>query len=112
MTRPPPLPNPLPHRGEGILAAFTGILMATALVACASTPDTDPVRVEEDFGRSVRQMIQGQIYDPETARKPAKEPPMGLDGVQGEAVLKTHREHVGKPEHVDEDVRMDISPGN
>jgi hypothetical protein len=92
-------------------APYSAAVAALALVlgACANTSDTDPVRVEQDFGRSVDQMIEAQIYDPKAARKPPAEPPMGLDGVQGEAILKTHREHVGDPKTVDEDVQFDIS---
>jgi hypothetical protein len=87
------------------VATIAGLMLA----ACASTADTDATRVEQDYGRSVRQMIDGQVYDPQAARKPATEPPMGLDGVQGEAVLKSHREHVGDPKDVDEDVRINVT---
>jgi hypothetical protein len=92
-------------------SAILSALLASTLTACANTADTDPVRVEQDFGRSVDQMIEAQIYDPKAARKPPTEPPMGLDGVQGEAILKTHREHVGDPKKIDEDVQLDITPG-
>jgi hypothetical protein len=80
------------------------------LAGCASTANNDPQRVEQDYGRSVNQMIEGQIYDPQAARKPAADPPMGLDGVQGEEVLKTHREHVGDPDDVAEDVQINVEP--
>jgi type IV pilus biogenesis protein CpaD/CtpE len=86
-----------------------GLLVAGVLCAgCASTAETDATRVENDFGNSVRQMVKGQIYDPKAAAKPSAEPPMGMDGVQGEAVLKTHREHVGNPNAVQEDLRLGI----
>lgn len=91
------------------IAAIAGVLLAAVLTGCANTPDIDPGRVEEDFGKSVNNMIRNQIYDPAAARKPAAEPPMGLDGVQGQAILKSHRENVGSPEEVDKDVDMDIS---
>lgn len=85
------------------------LLVAGALCAgCASTAQTDATRVEDDFGNSVRQMVKGQIYDPKAASKPPAEPPMGMDGVQGEAVLKTHREHVGDPNAIREDLRIGV----
>lgn len=88
------------------------VLMAMACVfvlsACAST-DTDPTRVEQDFGRSVQQMVDGQIYDPEAARNPRKSPPKGIDGVQAEAAMEAYREHVGDPGEVTESLRMEIS---
>ncbi len=92
-------------------ARTLGVSLTLALVGCASTASTDPVRVEDDFGHSVKQMIDAQTYNPKAAKKPASEPPEGLDGVQGEAILKTYREDVGSPESVREDVRIDVNSG-
>lgn len=85
------------------------ILLTMLLSGCASTAN-EPTRVQEDFGQSVRQMTNAQIYDPAAARKPLNEPPMGLDGVQGEAVLKTYREDVGNPDAVRDDLKIGVSP--
>jgi type IV pilus biogenesis protein CpaD/CtpE len=61
--------------------------MFLAVTACS----TDPVRVEQDYGNSVRQMIEGQIANPEAARRPSTELPGGLDGARGEKVIEAHR---------------------
>ncbi len=85
-------------------------VMSASLAAGCATTDTDPVRVEDDFGKSVRQMISAQIYDPAAARNPAVQPPMGLDGVQATAVLQAQREHVGDPKEVNKQMRIEVSP--
>lgn len=91
-----------------MIATFSLFLASALASGCASTANTDATRVEDDFGHSVRQMVKGQIYDPKAASKPPAEPPMGMDGVQGEAVLKTHREHVGDPNSVSDDLRIGV----
>ncbi len=69
---------------------------------------TDPTKVEDDFGKSVRQMISAQTYNPGAARTPA--PALtGLDGVHSEAVLKTYREHVGDPQDVQQTVKIKVA---
>lgn len=65
----------------------TGIA-ATALLSSCSM---GPVHVEEDFGRSVRQMIEGQIADPEAAAAPSPLGPELLDGVGAERSLTEYR---------------------
>ncbi len=82
------------------------IAVSITMAACAST---DPTRVEDDFGNSVRHMVQSQIYDKEAANNPARKPPMGIDGVQAESVLDVYREHVGNPKKVSDSLRIDIS---
>lgn len=80
--------------------------VSAVLTACVTS---DPVRVNDDFGNSVRAMVQGQIYDPRAAQRPAANAPGGMDGAQGEAVLKKHREHVGNPGDVSKDVEIKVT---
>ncbi len=91
---------------ETSIATAAVVLAAMTLAACTTT---DPTRVEEDFGNSVRHMVNAQIYDQEAAQNPPKDPPMGIDAVQAEAVLKVYREHVGDPEEVTDTLRINIS---
>ncbi len=74
-----------------------GLLPAAVLLAAGCT-HSDPVRVEEDFGNSVRHMIDAQIYNPEAAEHPIIDPPRPLDGPKGEAVLDAYRADVPKPQ--------------
>lgn len=41
---------------------------------------SDPVQVENDFGQSVRHMVEQQTKHPETTRAPKTYEPTGLDG--------------------------------
>jgi len=52
------------------------LLASIALSGCIS----DPKYVEEDFGKSVTQMINAQIYDPKAASQPDELPPLLVDG--------------------------------
>lgn len=67
-------------------------LACAAIVLAATACSTDPVRVKQDFGNSVRNMIDSQIANPEAARQPSTELPGGLDGARGEKVIGTHRD--------------------
>lgn len=51
-----------------------------ASVAIAGCFLTEPTRVQEDFGTSVRQMVAEQIYDPTTAHNPEALGPTTLGG--------------------------------
>jgi type IV pilus biogenesis protein CpaD/CtpE len=66
-------------------------LVCAAMFLAVTACSTDPVRVEQDYGNSVRQMIEGQIANPEAARRPSTELPGGLDGARGEKVIEAHR---------------------
>ncbi len=77
------------------------------LTGCAIT-DTDPVRVESDFGNSVRNMIELQIYDPRTVHYPVKEPPTSFDGVKANGVLEEYRGDVAKREKVEQPINIQI----
>lgn len=60
------------------------------LAACA-TNQSDPLRVEQDFGNSVRHMLNAQIYDPKTITAPSMEPPLGLNNAKAKNVLEAYR---------------------
>ncbi len=80
-------------------------IVQVVLSACTST---DPVRVEEDFGNSVRNMIQAQTYNPDAARNPPSEPPTVLDGPKGSKVLDTYRGDVSDPQKTERPIQLDI----
>ena len=82
--------------------ALSLLASVSTLTACSFM---DPVEVEEDFGQSVRQMVQEQIYDTQTAHQPALNAPDVLDGVSGayaidgyRANAKTSRDNKPTPE--------------
>lgn len=76
------------------------ILALTALTALSGMGlgcVSDPNFVEEDFGNSVRQMVQGQIYDPAAASTPSELPPDSQDGVTSSTSVEDYREHSKRP---------------
>lgn len=53
---------------------------ALLLLAIAGCVSTEPVRVEEGFGKSVNQMVQAQTYNPEAAARTESLPVKEMDG--------------------------------
>jgi hypothetical protein len=86
------------------------ILLSQLLIMfIAGCNTSDPLRVEEDFGNSVHQMVQGQIYDPNAALFPDPEPPMTSDGIRAGNALESYRKEVGSPQEVEQPVLIDIA---
>lgn len=81
------------------------IFSLSTLAGCAIT---EPARVDEDFGNSVRNMIDAQIYNPEAARNPPTEPPLALDGPKAEKVLEVYRDDVAKPRKIEQPIRIEV----
>jgi len=75
----------------------TLMLPLTIMIPTACTT-FDPVHVEQDFGNSVRQMVQNQIYDQEAAFNPGTEPSLSTDGVMLQEAIKAYRDDVTRPE--------------
>lgn len=74
---------------------WLGLMFTTLFSGCA-TPSS-----EEDFGNSVRQMINAQKYTPpqqQEQRLPT------LDGQKGEAAIKQYHTDVANPERIYTDV--------
>ena len=69
----------------------SGLVVATLAVAgCANTFS------DEDYGRSVQQMVQSQTFDPATAANPPELPPEITDGARLENALGVYRKDVPK----------------
>lgn len=68
-----------------------GLALAALLGGCA-TPSS-----EDDFGNSVRRMVEAQKYEP--APPPASTAPT-LDGQKAEAALGQYRKDVGDPNRI------------
>lgn len=66
-------------------------LAAVAVAGCADTPLADA-----DYGSSVQQMVQAQIFDPAAASNPAELPPEATDGARLENALDVYRKDVPK----------------
>lgn len=87
---------------SGTVSSLSAALLLTACTY------SDPVRVEQDFGKSVRNMVKAQTYNPEASRHPPVDPPKRLDGTMGNRALETYRGDVAKPAEVDQPIRINI----
>lgn len=63
-------------------------LILLGLSGCIS----DPKYVEEEFGLSVKQMVEAQIYDPAAASNPLAAPPELIDGTAASESILGYRE--------------------
>ena len=84
------------------------IVIAIAAVALLTSCSMDPVHVEADFGSSVRQMIEGQIGDPETAAAPSPLAPDRLDGVGAEQSLTEYRRGAKRGDGAQPAIRLSV----
>ena len=69
--------------------------MVSLLLGCQSTPEK--TAVEQNFGSSIRTMIQMQTAGPDHEGT-------GLNGQKGEAVLGIYETDVAKPKKVEQDI--------
>ncbi len=84
------------------------LLAAIALSAAGCAQG--PVAVEQDYGKSVRQMVELQTANPAA---PADTQPIDHgDGERLNNVIDVYRKDVGKPESVRENIELEIDSGN
>jgi type IV pilus biogenesis protein CpaD/CtpE len=89
-------------RAKTSLIGFTCVVGAL-LAGCDTTGMT---RTEEDFGNSVRHMVEVQTYNPDAGRYPAE--PTQMDGQRGGAVLDSYRTEIGKPADVKKPIVINV----
>lgn len=92
-------------KGKLNVAVVGAMALAVLISGCAST---DPVRVEEDFGESVRHMIQAQTANPNPPADPAASPSGGMDGKKSDAVIEAYRKHTSNPGNVERPITISI----
>ena len=83
------------------------VLALSAAVLITACTYSDPVRVEQDFGKSVRNMVKAPTYNPEASRHPPG-PPEGLDGNRGNRALEAYRGDVANPEEIKQPIQINI----
>jgi hypothetical protein len=81
--------------------AFTLI----GLTACGST------QVEQEYGNSVRLMIQAQTFDPRTLTNPSTAPVIGADPDMVNTAVEVFRENVSRPEEVGKPITIQLGSG-
>ena len=88
-----------------VIPAVTGMLLISS--GCAHQE-----RTEVDFGNSVRQMVEQQIYDMNAASSPDSSAVLGGDPERLNNTLEGHREDVAKPSDVAAPVTINLGGGS
>lgn len=83
-------------------------MVAASLAALSGCATSTP---EQQYGESVRQMINAQVYDPATLTAPSARPVEGADPDMVNAAIQAFREHVAKPEEVGESIVIQLGGG-
>lgn len=84
-----------------ICRLLAGVIVAAFLGGCASPTS------EDDFGNSVRRMIEAQKYIPPGQRESSL--PV-LDGSKAETTVGQYRKDVGNPERIQLDMKKGYMP--
>ena len=77
------------------LLAFSALILS----ACGDA-NYRPSAVDDNFGKSVKHMMQAQILNPQAAQNPPTEPPKHMDGYAGENTIEAFRETFSTIEEV------------
>ena len=83
--------------------SFRGISMLMMASVLLTGCNSEPKRVEADYGNSVTQMVQAATYDPEAAASTESIPVIGMDGkrsIRTLDALQTDTERVDKFEEI------------
>jgi hypothetical protein len=89
------------------LARSLPLCMACLLGGCAN----QPTQTEMNFGESVRQMVQAQIYDPRTVTMPSDEAIDGTDGPYLEGAVEAYQNTVSDSGNVGNDIVISVGGG-
>ena len=81
------------------------VLLQLSVTGCIS----DPKQVEDDFGSSVKQMVNAQIYDPVAASQPDSMPPLILDGAVAGTGVDGYRTDAKRKEKASSNISFSIN---
>lgn len=87
------------------ISAVTGLVLVSS--GCANQQ-----RTEVDFGNSVRQMVEQQIYDMNAASSPDTNAVLGGDPDRLNNTLEGHRNDVAKPGDVAAPITINLPGSN
>jgi len=62
--------------------------------------NSDPTRLQADYGQSVRAMVSNQIYNPCKSQAPAALAPDGMEANKADRLLNGYRTDIGKVDNV------------
>ena len=85
---------------------FTALSIAAMLL---SGCNSEPKRVEADYGNSVNQMVQAATYDPEAAASTESIPVIGMDGKRAIRSLDAMQEDTERVKDFDDIFDIELS---
>lgn len=87
---------------------FSFPVLFVAVLACGcSSQSTEP---DDEFGASVRSVMESQIHDHEAAIHPNPEAVEGSDPYRLDAALEVYRTTVGTPKDVQQPITITTTP--
>ena len=88
------------------LLGITALSIASmVLTGC----NTEPKRVEADYGNSVTQLIQASTYNPEAAASTESKPVIGMDGKRAISTLDAMQTDTERVEDFDDVFDIELS---
>lgn len=84
--------------------SFLRLTLVSAALVLVSACET--YEIEEQFGDSVRHVVQAQKANPEVSANPDPDPIDGTDSARARAVLESYREAITKPEESSNEVSI------
>lgn len=98
-------PRDMMSAGKRVLT----VLLLTGLAGCQEWMAT-PLRVQQNYGQSVRMAYLDELYDPGKARRPAAYAPDGsADGIKPVKVLqRAYQGDVGSPQRVRQQSQINV----
>ena len=76
---------------DTMTSGILGITVLTIASVMLSGCNSEPKRVEADYGNSVQQMVQAATYNPEAAASTESVPVIGMDGKRAIRTLDAMR---------------------
>jgi len=96
---------------QSVLSCIGKVLAVTGCIGGLSAGCMPNSAVEQDFGKSVRQMQFVQAYDKTTINNPSLRPVMGMDGTLNGNVLAEYRKNVSSPKQTQQAIIFTVSGG-
>jgi len=71
------------------------VILASLLLSACADNGYEPVVLDGQIGRSVRQISQAQLLNPQAAANPSKKVSKKLDGLAGQSIMNAYRQSFG-----------------
>lgn len=76
------------------------IILTSLLVSACADNGYEPIALDTNFGKSVKQLSQAQLLNPKAAANPSPKVSKKLDGLTGQNIMNTYRTSFGQSQAV------------